>query len=329
MRVIKKMILTVLGVCALYGQNDYLVTMSTIKARPLALGGAFVAMQNEWAALYYNPAGYHVSRTDADKRFSLTLNPLGPVLAISEKDSYDKGFVPVGWTLNAIGLQTGMVAWGLLLGEESLTHSDRFNRARFFDATDYSANRNAAFGLSIAFAPKVRFGMAGDMFIRDGGLSKVKFGYRYGLIVKPRENLDIGLCYVDFPKENIQDRMELERLVDETLNLGLAYTPYRFITLFTDVRNVSGEDKGAMLEPHFGAEFNILSHVFVRGGYFRSRGGEEKTSSFGVGAQDMLRRLFWNMPRSPVLLDFDMTVIWQETRTDQNRWFLMALRLVL
>ncbi|NQT24279.1 hypothetical protein HQ585_02880 [candidate division KSB1 bacterium] len=329
MRIKIYFILTVLGAHILFGQNDYLVTMSTIKSRPLALGGAFVAMQNEWAALYYNPAGFHVSRTDPDKTFAVTFNPLGPIFVISERDKYSKGSVSAGWIINAIGIKTGMLSWGLLMGEESLANSDRLNRSQFFDAVGYETNRNAAIGLSIALAPRVRFGMAGDMFIRKGGLSKVKFGYRYGLMVKPRENLEVGLCYVDFPKENADDRMELERLADETLNIGVAYSPYKMITLYIDVRNVSGEGKSALLEPHFGLEMDLMSHYSLRGGYYRTRGGEEKSWSFGIGAQDMLNGLFWESSRSPVRMDFDVTCIWQQERSVQNRWFFMALRLIL
>lgn len=321
--------LALIGVRLLSGQNDYWVTLSTIKARPLALGGAFVAMQNEWAALYYNPAGFHVSRIDPDKRFAVALNPMGPILTFSERDDCSDGSVSAGWILNAIGVRTAMISWGVLLGEESLMNSDRLNRPRFFDAAGYQTNRNAAIGLSIALAPRVRFGMAGDMFIREGGFSKIKFGYRYGLIVKPRENLDVGLCYVDLSKENASDRMELERLADETLNMGAAYSPHRMITLFADVRNVSGEYKVALLEPHFGIELNLSNCYFLRSGFFRARGSEETSTSLGIGVQDMLRGLFWESARSSVRLDFDAACIWQHNAGIHNQWFFMALRIIL
>lgn len=328
MKWITVMVLTLLSVRLPAGPNDYYMTLSTIKARPLALGGAFAAMQNEWAALYYNPAGYHVSRTNPDKTFAAVLNPLGALFAFSERDDYSRGTVPLGWTIQAAGVRRGKLCFGLLIGEESLANADRLNRPRFFDGDGYQDNRNGVIGLAIEFAPRVRFGMAGDLFIRRGGLPKVKFGYRYGLIVKPRGNLDVGLCYVDFPKQNADDRMPLERLADGTLNIGAAYTPFRFATLFADVRNVSGEVKAALLEPHVGAEIFPTTHVALRGGYYRARGGGHDASSFGIGCPDLVNGLFPDLPGRAVRMDCECTFVWQRTEQARNQWIFLALRLI-
>lgn len=322
-------ILVLLSTSLLSDQNDYYMTMSTIKSRPLALGGAFVAMQNEWAALYYNPAGYHVSRTDPDKRFAVALNPLGLIFSFTERGTYSRGSVPVGWIINALGVRRGMVSVGILTGEESLANSERLRRSRFFDGADYQNNRNGAIGLAIEFAPRVRFGVAGDLFVREGGLPKLKFGYRYGLIVKPRSNLDVGLCYVDFAEENAEDRMTLERLADGTLNIGVAYAPHPRLKLFTDIRNVSGEVKTALLEPHFGLEVQAISCFAFQLGYYRARGGGERSMSFGAGCRDILNELFPGLPRSAARLDFDFAAVWQRRPEDVHRWFFLGFRLIL
>ena len=144
------------------------------------------------------------------------------------------------------------------------------------------------------------------------------------MILQPRSNLTFGLCYFDFPNDYEKDRMVLERIGDETLNIGVSYSPWKLLTLILDVRNVSDEGKGAVREPHMGIEIIPIKHVTFRGGHYRDREKNENTFSLGMGF------LNWNsiLPKERSFMhptfSLNTTVLWQ--RNDQliNRWFLLS-----
>ena len=302
------------------------VTLSTIKARAVAMGGAFVTMTDDLAALDFNPAGFSVLTSQEGLGFSAYLNPMGPLLLAENMDRVSGWDTALGWLVKGAAFRVGRLQLGVLFGEESLGDVERLARSRFLGGNAYIDHRSTSFGFSLALAERVSLGMAGELYQRRVD-SRTTFSlrYRYGLILKPRANLSVGICFVDLPQEYQEDRMALERLPDETLNVGISYAPVRFFTLALDVRNVSDEGKGAALEPHAGFEFVPWRHAALRGGYFRDWDGRIDSYSVGLGIFD------WNMlfPEhkrflhpSPAL---NVSMVWQTGSGTTFRWFFLSM----
>lgn len=302
------------------------VTLSTVKARAVAMGGAFVSISDDLAALDFNPAGFSVLTSLEGIGFSAYLNPMGPVLMAENLDRVSGWDTALGWLVKGAAFRVGRLQLGVLFGEESLGDGERLNRSRLFGGGGYIDRRSTSFGFSLALAERVSLGMAGELYQRRVDSRTMFFlRYRYGLIVKPRGNLSVGICFVDLPHDDQQDRMAVERLADETLNVGISYTPVRILTLALDVRNVSDEGKGAALEPHAGFEFVPWRHAALRGGYFREWDSGVDSYSVGLGIFD------WNvlypehkrfLHPSPAL---NASVVWQVGQGRTLLWFFLSM----
>ena len=309
---------------AVYGQNRF-VTLSTVKARPLAMGGAFLSVEDDLAALDFNPAGFSMNALNRKAQVSVFFNPLGPMMLLENRERVSVWDVSLGWIVRGIAFSVGGLHFGALLGEEVIADDDRLMRSCLWDGTGYSGQRNMGLGVSLSLASRVSLGIAGDLFVREeGGRRKYELGYRYGIIVKTRNNLDVGLCFIDFPKEYRGDRMALERLADETLNIGVSYAPWEVLTLALDVRNVSDEGKGAVREPHVGFEVTPWHHLALRGGYYRDWKEKSDTYSAGLGLFDWNLTLSENRRFSHATFAVNTTVVWQKVGGLVNRWFFLS-----
>lgn len=308
--------------------QDYLVTLSTIRARSLAMGGAYISRKDLFCALDFNPAGFDL-HTDSDNfQISCFINPLGPYLIYKNRDIITHWTTPLNWVIRGIGIKTGKYSFGLLLGEEIFSYTERLDRTKFFDGSDYEWHTNSTMGMSIALAPRVSLGLAADFYSRDLGDEKtVDIGYRYGVILQPRPYLSVGLSYCDFPNDFRQDRMRLERLADETLNIGISCTPVRYLTISLDVRNVSDEERGAGREPHVGMEWTPFSHLMLRGGFYRI--ADEKTDVYSCGVGFFNGNILLPQEKrfhhvQPVV---NAAVIWESQPDRVNHWFILSLML--
>jgi hypothetical protein len=303
----------------IYAQNR--MTIATIKTRSLAMGGAFTSIQDELAALDFNPACFYLGEPQGVQGI-VYVNGLTPLL-VSENWSRIAG--PDGiaaWMIRGAALKVGRLHMGLLWGEESTGDEFRLSRKKLFDSSHISRMRNASLGFAIHLAPNVSLGIAGDWYMREkDGTPDYYLGYRYGLSLTTRNNIRVGLFFVNFPKEWKNDRMPIERLSDETLNVGISYSIGGLMTVAFDIRNVSDEGKGPFLEPHLGLEFSPWKHIAFRSGYTRENQGRYSTLSVGIG--------FWKWKASesdyktqPFALE---TAYIMEKAGITNHWFSLGL----
>ena len=323
---------SLISVRGVFSQEYNLVTLNSVKARSLAMGGAFVSIEDDLASLDFNPAAFSLNPMPGKTQFSIFFNPLAPLLIAENRRNMPGWDAVLGWLVRGFTLSAGRAEFGVLLGEESLADEKRLKRKELFDATGYEWQRNTSFGFALALAPRVSIGIAGEIFIREknGVIPNEKsnekalgVGYRYGLVVRTKNNLQVGLCFFDFPNTYSKDRMVLERLPDETLNVGVSYTPWKPLTLALDVRNVSDEGKGAVREPHAGIELSPFRHLKLRGGYYREKEGKE-TFSVGIGLFD------WNsvLPESRRFLHptlaINTALLLQREKKEETRWFVLS-----
>lgn len=319
------MLLLALSFQSLQSKETLFVTLNTVRARPLALGGAFVTFADDLAALSYNPAGFRLKQGG----FSWFINPVGAILSVAEKESYSDNSVPVSLSLSGVGFAKDRFQCGVMLGEESFSQIDRIERGRFFDVHDYQKSRNVTLGFSVTLAPKVSIGMAGEWYLREGGWRRARFGHRYGLIVRPRPNTTVGLCYFDLAEGRDNERLTLDRFSDEALNIGISHAPREWLTVAVDVRNVSDEGRQKGVEPHAGIEIRPLNALSLRGGYYQVSAETEKGYSAGFGISD-IRTLFGGLPQDDAWrIRLEATVIWQKSVNFDRRWILTSIQVIL
>ena len=306
-------------------EDDRWVTLSTVKSRPLSMGGAFISLRDDLAALDLNPAGFSILTAHKKPQVFLFLNPVSPLSIFhgAGKQSFMESVF--GLLIRGAALSVGGVQFGCLLGEESLTNVDRLERQCIFDRTGLHANRNTTIGISVALAPRVSLGFAGEVYSRGEGSERIhRMGYRYGLILQTRHRIQVGLCFVNMPEKAENERMDLERLADETLNIGISYTPWDVFRVALDIRNVSDEGKGVVREPHIGIECFPLRHLVLRAGYFMEKSSKRRTYSAGLGLFD--QNTFWKRERRFLHPSFclNATVLWENSGAISNRWIFIT-----
>ena len=215
----------------LYSQTDKLATLSTVKARSIGMGGAFVSIEDDLASLDFNPASFSAKCKNDGVKLSFFINGFSPFIAYNNNLKNFHGINSTGLFLKGITLSLKRVQFGILFGEESLFNFKRLERPTIFSSDNYENNQNTTFGMSVDLAPEVQIGIAGDLFTRSvDGRTIRKMGYRYGLRLKTHNKITIGLFFLDLPNQFKNDRMAIERFADETLNVGFSYKPFEKFT---------------------------------------------------------------------------------------------------
>jgi len=300
------------------------VTLSTIKCRSMAMGGAFTSVRDDLSALDFNPATFGLEDRVDESRIHVFLNPLGPLLLLKNTRELKAWASAPAYLFQGLGFAFRRIHIGLSFATETLTDTERLNRTGWFDGKDFQRDSHSSLGFSFALAPRVSFGLAGEMSVRDGGWKKAKFGYRYGLQIYPRENLSVGMFYIDFPRSYEKERLMLERLDDATLNVGIAYSPFPRMRLACDIRNVSDEGKDVVREPHFGLEIVPWRHLSVESGYYRIRNRKMDVYSVGIGILDQHAWIQSRRPHAFPRLVFRSAFVLESDAVGTNGWIFLT-----
>lgn len=281
------------------------LTTSTLIARPLAMGGAYVAMEDALAAGLYNPANAGGYRLDRHARVQFFLNPLTPALAFSQPSSFfnkeEKSFAQtlasLGLLLKGMTLRAGPFDLSAIIAEQAtsmaLLPESRWETASYLD------NQYSVLALRMRLADRVNIGGSLGWYYYKAANAQERMWKvlaSYGITLAPSRNVLMGVSYLTVPMhESTTQRDHPERIVDSSVNLGLSYRPHGSTTLSFDLRNVV-EDGGSAVrrEPHLGVEYGVLSLFAVRVGAFYKIEEEQAAISAGLGLFD----LNWPRPRA-------------------------------
>lgn len=322
---IKYAVLLLLSVYSLsFGsENDYFITNS-LKTRPLALGGAYLSVRDDIFAMGYNPASFSASPLGGDIRFSIFLNPAAiPAVACNVKD-FEKADIPLGLLVHGLSISYKKINIGIIVGEETITNISRLKNKKITALSDYSINRKSSLCVSLELASRVSIGIAGDCFYRSlDNMHITKFGYRYGIWIKTLKEICLGLCFFDLPQQFSEDRLELDRFDDETLNIGFSYSPWNFIQFALDIRNVSEDKKTATGEPHLGINLIPWRHLSLQGGFFQED-KNCKVFSFGIGLlnEDFIISEEHRLQQDEFILN--AAFILKKGVLETDRWFMVS-----
>jgi hypothetical protein len=292
-------ILTAFGLLAaeLTAQNDLLYTVSTAKARPVAMGGAFTAVADDIAAIDYNPAAFFLYQEKPVNRFTFFVNPPGIAAGTLQFNDIFQGdgaaiddfLLAAGLVMKSVCVTFGSLDVGLLLGEQALTVPDTFRTDKITRTAGLRQNHSHSLAASLKLAKRVSLGATVSYLVQStnsDAFDTVKgFAIDYGIMLQPESNLRIGVFYTSLPDTVFRYRWNIESLVDESVNVGASYTLFGNTLVALDLRNLGEEGNFAVREFHAGFEQVLLSHVALRAGFFRNDDGNN-TYSFGIGLFD-------------------------------------------
>ncbi len=277
-------------------------SVSTVSPRPMAMGGAFMAVDDELAAMAWNPAGFVSPRCGSGADFRIHLNLLGGPAIVRETGllmgaesepfaslpAIEKLSVALGGIAKGATIRAGGVTVGVLLLEEYLDPDGLIGSRGLADASDLLSAYYTTFAFAFQLAPSVTIG-ASEIILSgwDGGVPgerKNGTGRVYGALLRPNEKVTVGLTYLDLPGHFDHYRLKIEGLGSRTMNAGLAYRPVEDLLLTFDLRDLSEKHPETSLEPRVGLEWNLWGKGALRAGAFREDGGETNVLSLGLGS---------------------------------------------
>ena len=275
-------------------------SVSTVSPRPMAMGGAFMAVDDELAAMAWNPAGFVPPRCGGGADFRVHVNILGAPAIVHETGlltgaesepfaslpAIEKLSVALGAVAKGATVRAGGVAVGVLLLEEHLDPDGLAGSSGLVDASDLLSAYYTTFAFAFQLAPSVAIGWSEIIFSGWDvpGERKNGTGRAYGALLRPNEKVSVGLTYLDLPGDFDHYRLAVEGLGSRTMNAGLAYRPLEELLLTFDLRDLSEKHPETSLEPRVGLEWILWDRGALRAGAFREDSGESNVLSLGIGS---------------------------------------------
>ena len=320
-----------------YAQDDSYVTLGNSRSRALAMGGAFTAVEDDNAAISFNPAAFNVRRDNPGTRLSVDFNPVLALASIDQSDNFSltenkgvgKALGSLLYFVRSISLSTSVFNFGLHFNEEKAitTQSDKF-----FDSRHFEDNVFHTAVANIRLSSSVTLGISGRLIrSMENGENKKGGSINYGILLKPNDRYQVGIMFYILSTDVRNSRKKFDRIVNESVNVGLTFFPWSNMTVSIDVRNVtegSKSDGFALQEFHFGFENTQIKHVSLRGGFYREKNGfgtDSDIFSAGIGLLDLNRfKGIGNRFSHPTPL-LSYAIIF-ENKTDQNiRWHMLTV----
>ena len=253
-----------------------------IGARPLGLGGAFVALADDSNAASYNPAGLgYISEIHVGATYAQRFNGLITYNSLS-------GIIPFG-RIGSIGAGLG------ILTEDSEIYQEQTVRISYgntlFKQLAIGANLKL-FGIS--FDETNEF-VAENPYFAQTSSSAISFDF--GVIVKPLQSLSLGASIENPSSANISISGVHTASVPLNIRAGLVYRLESIAEMSAQGAAVSNLLKGSLgtfevasrngeIYIRTGVEVWLNSSIAIRGGYGLKNGSDSATTlSFGGSAK--------------------------------------------
>ncbi len=262
------------------------------------MGGAFTSIENNIVSAGFNPASLNLYETEKKCRVTLFFNPISASTALydlyaaqtenqSEKTDAVSLLNKTALLIKGVVITAKFLDIGLIFNEQIVDVPALTAQKSFFSNNDIWNNCYHTILTRIKLAERVSLGASASLFYKQlADQVEHKFGFSYGLLVKPGKKLNVGMAYHYLPQLMPDVRLPLEKLVDQTINVGFSYYPFNSTTISIDLRNLTEEKGKSVPEAHFGLEQRLFSIIALRAGYFQERDTPKRTISAGVGLID-------------------------------------------
>jgi hypothetical protein len=279
---------------SLNGQNQKYAAWSISTVRPLSMGGAFTSVNDDIAAALYNPAAFSLYEEQKTFKTTILLNP-GAMLSAYRyySDDFQKNVSPMqvvrgaATAVKAIFFTTINFNAGMIFNEKSVAASFHSNDLFIINPNQFWTNSTGIFFANFKIARRAALGVSGSYYYNpDEKIQKNRFGFSYGIFIKPHDRLNVGLSYIDLSETASDIRTPFERIADETMNVGVSFYPFNSTIISLDVRNLTEETVKNNREIHIGLEQQIFSIASFRAGAYQERNTNRNFYSAGIGLID-------------------------------------------
>ncbi|MCG9126948.1 PorV/PorQ family protein [Candidatus Poribacteria bacterium] len=249
-----------------------------VGARPLGLGGAFVAIANDSNAANYNAAGLaYIEEIQIGATHAQRFNGLITYNTIS-------GIIPISG-IGSIGANIG------ILGEDSDLYSEQVVRLSYAK----TIFKQLALGLNLKM-----LGISYDEeneFVTDNPYfthtSSSAFSFDVGILTKPVNSLNIGVSIENLLPADISISDLESDTVPQNIRVGLAYNLETIAEMSTQGEAITNLLKGTLgtfelttrngeINTHIGVEIMLNKTIGIRGGYGMKNEGNT-ASTFNLG----------------------------------------------
>jgi len=247
--------------------------------RALGMGGAFVAVSDDSAAVFWNPAGAVLA---SPGEFSLAYASL-----FNDKIAQLASSLIVGSGGVALGLAMERMDYGDLLTVDS--SGGAFGRVSLYESEYLLAVSAALDGdrrLLVGGALKLYSVDYGSIASASGQGMDVGVLYRFGLGKAGRE-LRIGASLSDIGSSLESDRGYTQD-ISSVLRMGLAFYVAEDALISYERATITDESfsSGSTSSNHFGCEVPVVRELLlIRAGYSKSGGSSEGRFSYGGGVR--------------------------------------------
>jgi len=277
-------------------------------SRAMSMAGSFTSVYDIDNSPLWNPS---ISILEKDRKLGvessyshleLDLIPAGMAIGILALDNlfgdsteFDAGFWKVvgifaAYSIRGYTYSNDKFQFYLKLNED-LSDYNILDTKNFFDnsqsmlAFSYQLGREFAIGTSFNYY---------QTFIKGDGRER-GFGNSIGVSYNALSlnQLSYGLTYFNFPNHMKDVRERTERLIDNSINLGISYHYNYDYLVSLDIRDINHPDNNTFLETHLGLEeraYNTKNGKisFRQGGYFLHNAARQPVYSFGLGYRSNL-----------------------------------------
>ncbi len=320
-----------------WAQDDFYASIGNSRSKAIAMGGAFTAIEDDIAAMSFNPAAFKVRRDRLGTIFSIHFNPILPLASYDQFENFTllgdggakRAFGSLLYLIKSVSMSTGFFNIGLLFNEEQFI---RRQRDIFFDTDQFenSVYHSAVFNVNPS--SRASLGISGSLVQSTQNGEEINGeSVSYGVLIKPNKWYQVGVMYYLIANDVETFRKQFDRLEDESINVGVAFFPWSNMTVTIDGRNVTENNKAnrfASQEFHFGFENNQIPHVSMWGGYYREK--DETVQDFnvysaGVGLLDLNRfRVSRNkLNNATPLLSY--AIVFENRPEKYYRWHLLTV----
>jgi len=264
----------------------------------MALGGAYTAVEDNIVSALYNPASLNLYEREKKIRVTFFLNPIAPSTLIYEQltntsaiksndNDVNRIFKNSLLLVKGVVITAKFLDLGFIFNEQIIDQNTLLRQKNMFADTDIWNNCYHSVITRVKLAERVSLGGSGSVYFKSTGEKTIRdYGFSYGLLIKPAKKLNVGMVYHYMPQMMDDVRMPLEKLVDQTINVGLSYRPFTSTILSMDLRNLTEEKGKSMVEAHVGVEQRLFSLLALRAGFHDERVVPNRTISVGIGLID-------------------------------------------
>jgi hypothetical protein len=306
------------------GEDKDLVFLSTIKARSMAMGGAYMGVSYKTESMLWNPAGIQIP-PHADKSGRFHSNLLAAPFVVTgifsymtasaiegdDEDEYGNEYptpmtdrateslyaaLPFFFKSASIRNESGTVALAGNLVEDILPYETLDKRKRGRQDMDMFDNLGYQFGMRGRISTQFSVGATlGFYNLYEDNEHPFGNTLTVGTMYCPSEKLSLGLGYFNYSPGAKDVLLPLERITEKSVNLGLSFRPDLDTEITFDMRNLLNDEAEAYGERHIGAERRLARWFALRGGYYKQNNNGADIASLGFQCKSFNYTLIENL----------------------------------